>query len=439
MHPVSKFALAVALGAFSMVSATHAADDKDKAKAAAAAQTANFSPGFLKVYQPVAQLLVENDNKNKPLKPEKVQENYAKAKAAWPSVLAAAVNDNDKAEAGRFAFNVGRKLSDEALTRQGVDLAYASPAFAADQRAVFAYLKGEYAFSAKDYASAERFMIEGYNAGYRGAEVEYRISLALFNQKKYADIFGWMEKAIATKTAAKQPIPALWYAVIGEAASNTGDSAAANSYYAQMVGAENKSSYWYAALETYRRTNGTDGEPLLDLYRLMRRTGALNTASYEEYINILDQHRYPTETLAVIGEGLAANKLGEARVAQAKSRAEEKVTEYVASLPETEASARTEKDGFSAMLAGDDYLSNGDNAKAVELYTLALSRGPIKSNAGADVTDEATFRLGIAKLGSNDVAGAKAEFGKLGSSELAALANYWLIHIRHLESGKPAA
>lgn len=444
MHPVSKFALALSLGAFSMVSVAHAADSKDKGKAAPAPQPGqNYSPEFQKTYFAVAPLLADKDNKGNPIKPEKVQENLLKAKAAWPSIQAAAVNDDDKATAGRFATALGGKLKDAALMRQGVEMAYASPSLPANLRQDFGYEKSNYAYADKDYATAERLRIEAFNAGYKGADVEYGIALAQFNQKKYADALGWMEKAFAAKAAENKGVPAIWYGVAGDSASKLNDWNKGNSYYAKMVATENTPGYWYAALETYRRYDHTSGEPLLDLYRLMRRTGALNSSadSYYGYIEILDQHRYPTETKAVVADGIKANKLTATApvVAAALKRSEEKTAEYLASLPEAEANARASKSGFDAMLAGDDLLSNSDYAKARDMYALALSRGPVKANDGSDATGEATLRLGITKLELGDMAGAKAEFSKLNNGELAPIANYWLIHIGHLESGKSAS
>lgn len=438
MTPVSKFALAVALGAFSMAPAAYAADKKDKDKAAAAAQPGqNYSPGFQKEYGALLPLLFDKDQKGKPISPEKQKENWAKAKAGWPALVAAVVNDDDRAAAGLFGTPLGAKLNDTALMRQAVDMALASPSLPANIRPDYAFQKSNFAYADKDYATAGKLRIEAYNAGYREDGVEYRIAVTQYNLKNYPEALTWMDKAFAANAAANKPVPSDWYGLAGDIASKSGDTTKASGFYTKMVAASDKPELWYAALENYRLFNKLEGEPVLDVYRLMKRTGALyNKGVYANFINVLDQHRYPVETNALIADGIKAGKITAADVAEAKARADAKTGEFVASLPETEASARAAKGGFDAMLAADDLFSNGDYAKARDLYALALTRAPIKSNEGTDETNEAQLRLGISKLYLNDIAGAKADLARVSGS-LAPLANYWLIHIDHVEKGQP--
>ena len=57
------------------------------------------------------------------------------------------------------------------------------------------------------------------------------------------------------------------------------------------------------------------------------------------------------------------------------------------------------------MLAADAFLSNGNYAKAKELYELALSKGKIVDKAGADQTARVLTRLGMSKVGVGDLDG----------------------------------
>ncbi len=120
MKSVTKLALFAALGALT-VSPTFAADAEKpkkekkgaKEKAPAAVKRA-YSKEFQAAYGPAGKLLQKKDNVG--------------AKAMWPQIKAAVINDDDRYEAGLFAYNVGRDTADTAMQNEGLDLLIASPA-----------------------------------------------------------------------------------------------------------------------------------------------------------------------------------------------------------------------------------------------------------------------------------------------------------------------
>jgi uncharacterized protein HemY len=75
-----------------------------------------------------------------------------------------------------------------------------------------------------------------------------------------------------------------------------------------------------------------------------------------------------------------------------------------------------------AMTAGNIYFSNGDYAKAAELYRAALGK------SGAD-KDLANLRLGMALARAGDKAGATAALQAVGGAR-AGVAQYWLLYLQ---------
>ncbi len=67
-------------------------------------------------------------------------------------------------------------------------------------------------------------------------------------------------------------------------------------------------------------------------------------------------------------------------------------------------------------------MANNNNAKAVELYQLALSKG------GVDA-DEINTRIGIAHARAGQSAEAKAAFAKVTNGPRGEIANFWSLYV----------
>ena len=100
------------------------------------------------------------------------------------------------------------------------------------------------------------------------------------------------------------------------------------------------------------------------------------------------------------------------------------------SLSSSETKAKASKDGKLASQTGDAYLGDGNNAKAIEMYNLALSKGGVN-------TDLVNLHIGIAQARMGDKAAAIASFDKVQSQPSAAIANFWKIALD--ANGAPAA
>ena len=242
MKLVSKLALALSLAAFSVAPAAYAQSDdkpkKEKKGKEAAAPKRNYSKPFVAAYGPVADLL----NKKK---------DAAAAKAEFPKVVAAASTDDDRYEAGILAINIGASLKDLPFQEQGIDLLLASASTPANLKQEYTFRKGALAFDGKNFANAEKYMIDAYNLGHRGNNIEYLISNAQSQQNKDADAMTWIGKAIEADKATGKVNKAYYVRAANLAAKAKNYGGAAN-WYKQLVKIENNPDYWHDALGVFR-------------------------------------------------------------------------------------------------------------------------------------------------------------------------------------------
>jgi hypothetical protein len=424
MKFVSKFALALSLAGLSLVPTQAVAQEKPKKEkkgkeaAAAAAPKRNYSKPFVAAYSPVADLLKKDP---------------AAAKAAFPTVVAAIGNDDDRYEAGILAINIGAGLKDLAFQEQGIDLLIASATTPADLKKEYTFRKGAIAYDGKNFASAEKFMIDAYNLGHRGNNIEYLISTAQSQQNKDADAVNWLTKAIDADKAAGKVNKAYYVRAANLAAKAKNYGGAAN-WYKQLLKTENNPDYWHDALAFFDRSLTLNPEESLDLMRLMRVTNALRFQ--QEYASYLDSLsyigvRYPAEAVSVLEEGFAKGVISRNNVtfSEKYNEAKGRLAEDTRTLAGTVAPAKASPRPMLASLTADSFFSHKDYKTASELYAAALAKGPVLDKDGKDQTDRTRFRLAMSKTMLGDYAGAKADFAMLTSANRKAIAEYWLMYI----------
>lgn len=433
MKLVSKIAMALALTAVSVAPAAYAQDKpkKEKKGKEAEAPKRNYSKPFIAAYTPVADLL----NKKK---------DAAGAKAAFPAVVAAALNDDERYEAGVLAINIGAGLKDLAFQQQGIDLLLTSATTPANLKQEYTFRKGAIAYDGKDFVGAERFMNDAYNLGYRGSNIEFLIANAMSQQGKDADAIGWISKAIeADKVAGK--VNTAYYVRAASLSAKAKNYGGAANWYKQLVKIENNPDYWHDALAFFDRSLMLNPEESLDLMRLMRVTNALRFQ--QEYAGYLDSLsyigvRYPAEAVSVLDEGFAKGVISRSNVAFSEkyNEAKARLAEDTRTLPGTVAPAKASPRAMLASLTGDSFYSHKDYKTAKELYEAALAKGPVLDKDGKDQTDRTRFRLAMSKTMLGDYAGAKADFAMLTSANRKAIAEYWQMYIDQLSKAPaPAA
>lgn len=427
MKLVSKFALALSLVAVSAASAAFAQSNEKpkkekKGKEVAAAPKKNYSKPFIAAYVPVADLL----NKTK---------DAAAAKAEFPKVVAAIGNDDDRYEAGILAINIGAGLKDLAFQEQGIDLLIASASTPADLKREYTFRKGAIAYDSKRFADAEKNMLDAYNLGHRGNNIEFLISNTMSQQNKEVEAIAWMGKAIDASKAAGSVNKTylLRAAVLSAKAKNY---AGASNFYKDLIIAENNPDYWHDALVFFGRSRDFNPEEILDIMRLMRATDGIRfQQEYTEYLDSLSYIgvRYPAEAVSLLDEGFAKGLISRNNVtfSERYNEAKARLAEDTRTLAGTIAPAKASPKGMLASLTGDSFFSHKDYKTAKELYETALSKAPVLDKDGIDQTDRTRFRLAMSKTMLGDYVGAKADFDMVTSANRKAMAEYWVVFITH--------
>lgn len=433
MKLVSKIALALSLSSLAIVPAAYGQDKPKKEKkgsAEAAAPKRNYSKPFIAAYSPVADMLSK-------------KQDAAGAKAEFPKVVAAIQNDDDRYEAGILAINIGAGLKDIAFQEQGIDLLLASATTPQNIKTEYTFRKGAFAYDGKKFVEAEKYMIDAYNLGHRGNNIEFLISSAQLQQNKDADAMAWIGKAIDASKAAGQLNKSFVIRAATLAAKNKNYSGAAG-FYKELLKVENNADYWHDSLAFYDRSVTLNPEESLDLLRLMRVTDGLRfQQEYSGYLDSLSYIgvRYPAEAVSVLEEGFAKGVISRNNVSFSEkyNEAKGRLAEDTRTLPGTIAPAKASAKGMLASLTADSFFSHKDYQTAKDLYESALSKGPVLDKDGKDQTDRTRFRLAMTKAMLGDYPGAKADFAQVTSANRKGIAEYWNIYIDYKANASVAA
>jgi Flp pilus assembly protein TadD len=161
----------------------------------------------------------------------------------------------------------------------------------------------------------------------------------------------------------------------------------------------------------------------LDLYRLMRVTGALaDEYDYLAYADAANGVGLPWEAKTVITDGRAKGKVpATGTSAQLLALSNTRIAAE-GSLASLETKSKAAADGKLASQTADAQLGSGNYAKAAELYRLALQKGGVDASVN-------NIRLGIALTMGGDKAGAKTAFAAVTGSPSADVAALWATYI----------
>lgn len=419
MNRISKIAAALALGGFAVVPSAYAAkDDKKKAEAAKPVKR-NYSKEFQKAYAPALEALAK-------------KKDFVAAAAAFPAVEAAIMTPDDRYEAGVFAFNLGAQSKDIAMQRKGVNLIVESGVAPAEVKPAYAFQQALYIYNDKDYPAATAKMLEAYNMGYRGSNVEVQISNVYRLQNNYPEAINWLSKAVeATKAAGGKP-EAQWYAQALNYATRSKDNAQILHWGKEMIKLDPRAETYHDALFQFQRIADLDNLESLSVLRLARLNKALLFEhEYKQYVEYADARRYPAEVAAVLDEGFAKGTISKNNLtfSEIYTGAKKLIPELSGTWAQDEKAALASPKGYSAMLTGDALLSFGQFERAKAMYEAALAKGGIVDRDGVDQTDRALNNLAIAQINLKDWAGAKANFAKISGAKRKGIAEYWLIYI----------
>ena len=345
---------------------------------------------------------------------------FANVPAKAAAATAVATTPDDRYAIAQLQLRAAIAQKNDAATAAAIEAMLASgrtpAASVGNLRINLAKLK----YGAKDYAGASTLLETIIASEPNNADALVLLAESRNAQGRAADAVPLLQKAIAARTAAGQPVPKDWSRRAVALAYNAKLPDAAP-LALEMAKSDPTPTNWRDAIRIYAEMNKIAEADLIDVYRLQRAAGALKgDADYFRYANSASTKGLSGEAKAVLDEGFASNAIK--RTTPAFSAlyplVSGKVPADKASLPATEKSALAASAARPALVTGDAYLGYGDYAKAAALYRAALTK------SGAD-KDLINLRLGIALARSGDKAGATAAFNAAGGTR-APIAKLWL-------------
>ena len=336
----------------------------------------------------------------------------------WGSQIAQVMNDNKLFQhALQNVIDSGMGTPQERLVSQS-------------NLATLAYQNGDYAAAVK----AATPLVSG-NVADDQVPVVLAASYSKLGQNEQA--LAVLKSALDARKAAGGVVPQRWYSVATQIAG-TAKLAPQGTEWAVATAASNPTPENLLVAETLiRYYNEYDNPATIDCVRLAWRSGAMAVKSdisaqeYKVFLNAADPRRYPGEVLAVVDAGIANGSLDPHAtfVAEPRATASKLVAADRASLNAFYKDAQApQASGKLVVGAADALLSYGENAKAAELYQLALAKPGIE-------TDVVLNHLGMAQVGVGDYAGAQATLAKV-QGKRKPLAQLWSLYAQSKAAGK---
>ncbi len=352
--------------------------------------------------------------------------NWDAAEAPLARAEAAADNPDEQYFAAWMRLQVATGKDDDEGVIRALDTLIASPRVPAENQAALNYERGRRAIVLDRRAEAIPFLLRARELGSTSANLPLLLASSYLENDQVSEGIAELERAIQAEEAAGRKAPEDWYNLAVAKLYGTGDRAATAGWLMRQVEAYPTIPNWRRVLILYHESNDSAGAQLgarqkIDLYRLMRASGALaDERSYYEYADAAVNAGLPWEAVTVIEEGRAGGSIAsnEPTFNQIYTQAQRAVrNEQALSTYERQATAAA--NGELAAQTGDAYLASGNDAKAIELYQLALEKG------GVD-TDVVNLRLGIAQARSGNETAAKQSFAQVsGTGATADIARFW--------------
>ena len=418
----SNLALAIALATGAAIGVAGYAEPayaKKKEKAA----KADYSKAFVEAYQPLA---------------NKVNAEGADVAALSGEVkglVGLAETDDDRFAAAQLMYSAGAKSKNLEMQREGMEMMLASGKVAPEQLGTYNFVAGQLAFNMKDYATARQRIMTAMENGYTSNDPQILIAETYFNEDKNAEGLSYLDQAINGRKAAGAEIPENWLKRGLTVSYRNSLVPQSRQYVAWLVSLYPSKDAWGDAVAIERTSVAYDDQSQLDLLRLARRVDGLRSErDYVDYLSAADARRLPGEVDAVVKEGIAAGILNtsDVFVSEAKSTSAGRIAADRADLPSLERDARKpDSSAITAAAAGDVFLSYNEDAKAEEMYKIALTK------PGVD-TQRVLTRLGITQVDQGKYAEAMETLAKVEGSRKP-IADLWMLYAKQESGGDTMA
>ncbi len=410
----SATAVAAVLGCALIVAAPAAAKEKPKKeeeqKGAQLKPSKEFSPALKKLTEAAK------------------AKDMAALEAALAEGQASATSPDDKYLVSFYELQLGIGKSDKAIQGKALDGMLESGLTPPESLAAYNFFSGNFAYGDKDYAKAVKRLEAAKAAGSteQGLPVLLMDSYLKLNQVDQGLAVA-KDAIAAARAAGRVPSEELYVRPAGalQAAKRNGELldmlAMRLEDYPQPV-------IWRNTLFILLQQEASDKVMNLDTFRLMRATKSMTQRpEYLEYAALATEAGYPSEAVAVIKEGQAANVIqtSDERFNTILESQEPRAKADAVALKADAAKPATAANPKLARQTADGLIGIGDYATAISLYE--------KAAAGGDPL--AQYRLGVAQALAGQKDAAIASFAKV-QGDRARLANLWTIH---LSAKAPAA
>jgi len=403
MKLVTTTALALVAAVFA-VPAT--AQNKQAAAAEQAQPKVTPSKGALKAIVELQDAVQKNDSANIP----------AKVAAAQ----AVATTKEDKYLIGRLQLTAAIAAKDNAATAAAID-GMAASGFLEPSKSAALYvgLGGTY-FNNKEYPQAAAAYQKAMSLDPSNTEAPAFLGESLFNQGQKAAAAAAFQRAVQVRNASAQKADeALLKRAV--AVAYDAQSPIAMDLARQWVSAYPSAGSWSDAIAIYSNLSHPDVEGSLDLYRLMQVTGSLKTGgAYAQFARAAAEQNNFNEAQAVFDAGVAANLINP-KSSDYSDLVQGLKAKQKATAADLETATKQAANGNALVRIGDRYLAMGNQAKALELYKMAIAK------PGTDVA-VANLHLGMALAKAGDKAGATAAFNAV-TGPRADIAKLWLTYV----------
>jgi hypothetical protein len=380
-----------------------------------------LSPAVLKAAQAVQTATAAND--------------FPTAEASLAQMDAAAKTDQDRytAAALRLDMEQARLRTARAANPNGpvdqsrlaapLDALLASPLTEQSRKGQMAFIRGQLAYEAKQYPQTLQFWQQAKQLGYTDANLDMNIMRVKEQtgdaQGALTDLNAEIQRATA---AGQKPKEELYRYSMTKSYKQPGQAVPSMQ---RLLAAYPTKKNWRDVAVLYGLQQGSvatlDKQQKLDLFRLMHQTRSLaDEFDYREYAQDASDRGLPEEAKRILNEGIAAGKIP-ASGANYKAMMTEinKAIANESPLGPLETRSRSAGDGKLAAQTAEAYLSQNNNAKAADLYRVALQKGGVNA-------DEVNTRLGIALARQGDKEGARAAFSAVKGAPRADLAQLWI-------------
>ncbi len=247
---------------------------------------------------------------------------------------------------------------------------------------------------------------------------------------KLGDAVKFVKNRIDSATSAGKKPPENELLLLLDYQRRLKDEKGAAETFEKLVSYYQKADYWENILQPVLKAPGNSDAVTLNVYRLMRSTGALKRATdLTEMAQLATETGASGEALEVLQKAISSNAFSEARDKDRNARLLESIKKKVAAdqagLAKADADAKAGKSGDADVAVGRTYYGLAQYDKATE----ALKRGIAKG--GLTTPEEAQTLLGISLLRQKKGGEAVAAFKAVkGDPKYVNMASYWAIHAR---------